>query len=207
MPQDKGLADLRRRRRTAQVRALEQPPGGEPLLRVAGRAIVFERETELFQWAGISVREVIHAGALEGADLSDVPFKYNHSDNVMVMARTRNKTVRLLAGPEGLDIEADLNPAMQCARDMYAAIQRGDVDKMSFVFTSAQEDEEWRDAGTVVFHVQRIAKIWDISSVDTPAYGDTSIEARAAGGTEVARLQASLEGVGLMRQRLTILTY
>ena len=176
-------------------------------MRVAGRPIVFDVETELFRWNGLSVREVIHSGSLDEADLTDIPFKYNHSNAVMVMARTRNKTLRYTVGPEGFDIEADLNPNMQCSRDMYAAIERGDIDKMSFVFTVAEEGEEWRDANTVVYHVRKIAKIWDVSSVDTPAYDDTSIEARTAGGADVARLQKSLESVNLMRKKLQLLTY
>ena len=205
---EKTLADIRRCRRMAQVRAVQLPEGGEEqLLRVAGRAIVFESETELFNLWGVSDREIIHTGSLDEADMTDVPFKYNHSSNVMVMARTRNKTVRLMVSPEGLDIEADLNPNMQCSRDMYAAIERGDIDKMSFVFTSALEEEEWRDEHTLVYHVRKIAKIWDISSVDAPAYKDTSIEARAAGDADVARLQRSLDSVNLMRTKTQLLTY
>src|SRR5690606_39204725 len=74
--------------RMAELRAIE-PAGDANEMIVEGRAIVYESPTVMYEIEGNKYYEVIARGALEGADLRDVPFKYNHSDSVMVMARTR----------------------------------------------------------------------------------------------------------------------
>src|SRR5690606_2266962 len=81
--------------RMGELRAVE-PAGDTQEMIVEGRAIVYESPTVLFEVDGVKYYEVIARGALEGADLRDVPFKYNHSNSVMVMARTRNKTLELI---------------------------------------------------------------------------------------------------------------
>src|SRR5690606_27821345 len=91
--------------RMAEIRAIE-PVGDEHEMIVEGRAIVYESPTELYEINGIKYFEVIARGALEGADLRDVPFKYNHSDNGMVMARTRNNTFELYPDDKGLLIRS-----------------------------------------------------------------------------------------------------
>ena len=67
--------------RLAEMRALPQDDCQQDKI-VEGYAIVFERPTVL--WTdpdtGKEYKEVISRGALDGVDLSDVPFKYNHSD-------------------------------------------------------------------------------------------------------------------------------
>src|SRR5690606_23543276 len=120
----------RREIRMAELRAIE-PAGDAQEMIVEGRAIVYERPTVLFEIDGNKYYEVIARGALDGADLRDVPFKYNHSDAVMVMARTRNKTLELIPDDEGLLVRAKLAPTT-AGRDLYQLIKRGDIDKMSF---------------------------------------------------------------------------
>src|SRR5690606_14958488 len=93
--------------RMAELRAIE-PAGDANEMVVEGRAIVYESPTVLFEIDGVRYYEVIARGALDGADLKDVPFKYNHSDNVMVMARTRNKTLELIPDEQGLLVRAKL---------------------------------------------------------------------------------------------------
>ena len=64
---------------------------------VEGYAFKYDAETVLYETeSGFQYREVIEKGALEGADLSDVPFKYNHNDGVFIVARTRNGSLELL---------------------------------------------------------------------------------------------------------------
>lgn len=160
--------------RMAEIRAVE-PGGDEHEMIVEGRAIVYESPTVLFEIDGVRYHEVIARGALDGADLKDVPFKYNHSDNVMVMARTRNKTLELIPDEQGLLVRAKLANTT-AGRDLYELIRRGDVDKMSFAFT-VEKDEYDRDTRTR--RILRFRRIWDVSAVDTPAYQDTYISARS----------------------------
>src|SRR5690606_4203534 len=107
-------------------------------------------------------------------DLKDVPFKYNHSDSVMVMARTRNKTLELIPDDQGLLVRAKLANTT-AGRDLHELIKRGDIDKMSFAFTVAKEAY---DKKTRTRKIIRIKRIWDVSAVDTPAYPDTYLSAR-----------------------------
>ena len=68
--------------------------------------------------------------------------RYNHNDNVMIMARTRNKSLKLIKDEKGLKIEADLLDT-QSNRDLYKGIQEGLIDKMSFAFNVSDGGDTW----------------------------------------------------------------
>lgn len=162
--------------RLAEVRAIPQTDEQQDMI-VDGYAIVFEQPTVL--WTdpdtGKEYKEVISRGALEGVDLSDVPFKYNHSDSLMIMARSRNKTLTLVPDDTGLRISANLAPTT-AGKDLYTLIQRGDINKMSFAFYVA--DDEY-DRNTSTRRINKFATIGDVSAVDAPAYEQTSLSARS----------------------------
>lgn len=141
---------------------------------VEGRAIVYNSPTVITEIDGQKYYEIIMPGALDGADLRDVPFKYNHSDHIMIMARTRNKTLELIPDEKGLLIRAKLANTT-AGRDLYELIKRGDVDKMSFAFTV---DKDEYDYETRTRKIIKFKKIWDVSAVDIPAYEDTFIATR-----------------------------
>ena len=136
---------------------------------IQGYAIRFN-EPAIFNFDGVEYREVIDPRALDKTDMRDVPLRYNHSDNVMVMARTRNKTLQLIKDEQGLRILADLANTT-AGRDLYELIKRGDVDKMSFAFTVTKDDY---DRETRTRTILAIDKIFDVSAVDTPAYESSS---------------------------------
>lgn len=144
----------------------------EPQLTVSGYAAVVEQPTVICTIDGIDYFEVIDKDAFVGCDMSNVPFKYNHSDDFLVLARTRNKTLSLTVDNKGLFIRAALAP-VQAGKDLYGLIQRGDIDKMSFGFTVAQDSY---DSQTRTRRILKIDKVWDVSAVDTPAYDGTHIE-------------------------------
>src|SRR5690554_217009 len=171
---ERAAARPQREIRMAELRAIE-PAGDANEMIVEGRAIVYESPTVMYEIDGVRYYEVIARGALDGADLKDVPFKYNHSDNVMVMARTRNKTLELIPDEQGLLVRAKLANTT-AGRDLYELIRRGDVDKMSFAFR-VLEDSYDRDTRTR--RITKFKRIFDVSAVDTPAYDDTFISARS----------------------------
>jgi len=187
--------------RMAEIRAIE-PAGDEQEMIVEGRAIVYESPTELYEINGIKYFEVIARGALEGADLRDVPFKYNHSDNVMVMARTRNKTLELIPDEQGLLVRAKLANTT-AGRDLYELIRRGDVDKMSFAFTV---DKDEYDRETRTRRILRFKRIWDVSAVDMPAYDDTYISARSWVLAQVETERRAAEAARRQRRALWLKT-
>lgn len=170
---------------------------------VEGRAIVYDSPTLMYEIDGRKYYEVIQKGALNGADLKDVPFKYNHSDSVMIMARTRNKTLELIPDDKGLKIRAKLANTTT-GRDLYELIRRGDIDKMSFAFTVAEESY---DKDTRTRKIIRFKRIWDVSAVDIPAYDQTSISARSYFEAQAEAERQAAEAVEELRKRLILRTY
>jgi uncharacterized protein len=162
---------------------------------VEGRAIVFGAPTVLYEFDGIQYKEVVERGALDGADLSDVPFKYNHSDHVMIMARTRNNTLELTVDDQGLLIRAKLADT-SAGRDMYELVKRSDITEMSFAFTVTESSY---NKETHTRSIKKIKRIWDVAAVDTPAYQDTYIKARSFFEAEAEKEQRAAEAANRAR--------
>ena len=158
-----------------EMRADENNENGKMI--IEGYAAVFEKETLIGdeQWG---FYERIEKGAFDGANMKDVPLKYNHSDAVPILARTRNKSHELKVDEKGLFIHAELLDTQDGA-DMYKRIKAGLIDKMSFAFTVAKDSEEWTKDETPKRSIKKFDRIFDVSVVDTPAYEDTSIYARS----------------------------
>jgi len=171
---------------------------------VEGYAVIFNEPTVIFtDSAGIEYYEVIDKHALDNCDMSDVPFKYNHSDDVMVMARTRNKTLQLSVDDKGLFIRANLANTTT-GNDLYQLIKRGDIDKMSFAFVVAPEGDNY-DVKTRTRIITAIEKLFDVSAVDLPAYDTTSISARGYFESQ-EEIRKQLEKEALKR-KLLLKTY
>jgi HK97 family phage prohead protease len=162
-------------RREMEVRAVAGD-GGE--MAVEGNARVFDSPAT-HSYGGRSFTEVIKAGALDGTDMKDVPLRYNHAESVMLMARTRNRSLRLAVDQKGLKISADLIDT-QSNRDLFKGIQEGLIDRMSFAFSVADGGDAWTfGKDSIRREVNNIEKLWDVSVVDSPFYDDTSVYARS----------------------------
>lgn len=141
-----------------------------------GYAIVFNEET-LIGDAKRGFREMIMPSALTNASMKDVPLKYNHMDNFLVIARTKNGSLKLEVDDKGLKIRAELLDT-QTNKDIYKMVQNGLLDKMSFAFTVASQ--EWDRSGDVPLRkITSIERLYDVSIVDLPAYEGTSIYSRS----------------------------
>lgn len=145
---------------------------------VTGRPIVYNSRTDLGYFD-----EVIERGALNGADLRDVRFLVNHDVSKIPLARSRNNnansTMQLTVDDEGMMIRVNLDVKNNSeARNLYSAIERGDISGMSFMFRV--DDEEWSELESdhPVRHVKRISDVVEVSAVTFPAYEDTSISVR-----------------------------
>ena len=154
---------------------------------VEGYATTFDDAYDM----GWGWSEKIDRHALDGADLSDVIFQYDHSG--MVMARNRNGSLAFLPDDHGLYVRADLGGTRE-GRDLHEAIKSGLVDRMSWAFMVDPEDgwEYDRDSKTSI--VKRITKVYDVSAVSIPANDGTEIKARSYldGVIEAERLEQSL---------------
>lgn len=165
---------------------------------IEGQPIVFGSRTNLGYFD-----EIIEPGALDGADLSDVRLCLNH-DTSYVYARSRrnnpNSTMRLNVVDTGLRIEADLaiNESPK-ARDYYSAVQRSDIDKMSFMFSIDEEDWENLESDHPTRHIKKIGSVVEVSAVTFPAYESTEINARSKVALDNAR--STVETVRQQREQ------
>ncbi|MDD3041160.1 HK97 family phage prohead protease [Bacteroides sp.] len=162
-------------RRLIEIRAVSNE---ENKMLVEGYAITYNTPAT-HQYGNRKFTETIWRGALDKTDMKDVPMRYNHNDNVMIMARTRNKSLKLIKDDIGLKIQANLLDT-QSNRDLYKAIQEGLIDKMSFAFSVADGGDSWTfGENETIRDVNNIARLYDVSVVDTPFYDSTSIYARS----------------------------
>lgn len=177
-------------RRLGEFEAREEGEAGAMVLE--GYAALYDSET-LIGDEERGFREVIAPGAFEGADLSDVCLRYNHSDGYAILARTRNKSLELVPDEKGLKVRATLLDTSD-AVDMWKRVRAGLLDKMSFAFTIADEDIEKGEPPLRT--IRRFRKLFDVSIVDTPAYEATSVYARSIDHVEDAAraLQKAQEG-------------
>lgn len=118
--------------RDVELRAKPDGTGGEALT-FTGYACITEVGYEMSDWLG-DFTEVVRAGAFaktlgEGAD---VPFLVNHTG--LTLARTKSGTMQLAEDDTGLHTEARLDPASPHVTALRSAMDRGDVDEMSFAF-------------------------------------------------------------------------
>lgn len=148
-------------------------------------------------------KECIDSRALEGCDMSDVIFQFNHSG--MVMARQKNGTLELTPDAHGIHVRADLS-GTQAGRELHEAIRNGLVDKMSWGFLVAKDGYE-DDFENRVSTIRKIEKIYDVSAVDIPADMDTEIQARShlAGLVEAEKREAQALADREERERMALL--
>lgn len=162
-------------RRLIEIRAVDNE---EDKMIIEGYAIVYDKPAT-HQFGNRKFTETIKKGALDKTDMKDVPMRYNHNDNVVIMARTRNKSLQLIKDEKGLKVRAELIDT-QSNRDLYKCIKEGLIDKMSFAFRVADGGDTWTfGEKETTREVNNIAKLYDVSVVDTPFYDSTSIYARS----------------------------
>ena len=151
----------------------------EGKLIIEGYAAVYDSEA-LIGDKSWGFYEHIEKGAFEKANMKDVPLKYNHSDDVPILARTRNKSLVLTPDEKGLHVHAELLDTTDGV-DMYKRIKAGLIDKMSFAFTVAKGGDEYKGESGKIPHrtIKQFERIYDVSVVDNPAYEETSIYARS----------------------------
>lgn len=167
-----------------EVRAEETDQGNI----ITGRPIVYNSRTDL-GWFD----EIIEAGALDQADLTDVRFLVNHDTSKIPLARSRrnngNSTMQLTVDNLGMAIRVQLDTENNSeARALYSAVQRGDISGMSFMF--AIDAEEWSELKSdhPTRHINKISTVVEVSAVTFPAYDATEIYARSKETLDSARM-------------------
>jgi HK97 family phage prohead protease len=139
---------------------------------VEGYATTFD---EPYDFGFDGAKECIARNALDGADMSDVIFQYDHEGRVL--ARQRNNTLSVMCDEHGLYVRADLGGSEQ-GRQLYEEIRNGLVDRMSWAFIIDEGGWEY-DRATRTSTITKVAKVFDVSAVSIPANEDTEIHARS----------------------------
>ena len=150
---------------------LRSEPDGKVTLR--GYAAVFN---SLSQDLGGFV-EIIRPGAFTRtlASGADVRLLVNHEGTPL--ARTKSGTLRLAEDQRGLRMEADLDPTDPDVQALVPKIRRGDMDQMSFGFTT--KSDIWRQEGERQIRELHNVELFDVSAVTYPAYEATEMALRS----------------------------
>lgn len=158
-------------------------------MHASGYPVVFNKESFIGSedWG---FYESVDPHAFDKADMSDVVLRYNHSDNFMIMARTRNKSLMLKVDEKGLRMDSNLIPT-SFNKDMYLATRAGLLTEGSFAFTVKRDEKEKRSDGFIHRRILEVGKLFDVSICDNGAYGDkTEIYARSLEQAEAWLRQA-----------------
>lgn len=161
--------------------------------KIEGLAAVYDKVCEIGCW----FRERIAPGAFDKADMSDVAFYMNHDTSKIPMARCRKSrdknSLSVWADADGLRMQTELDIENNAdSRALISAIDRGDVDQMSFCFVV--NSEEWSDLDSEMptRTITGIKKVVEVSAVTYPAYDDTTIgfaRAKKAQESDLAALE------------------
>ncbi len=112
--------------------------------------------------------EYVAPGAFDGRLEDDVRFLINHDG--LPLARTTNGTLRLSVDERGLKYEADM-PDTTLANDLMTLLRNGTISQSSFAFTV--EDDSWENIdGKNVRTINKVSRLYDVSSVTYPAYNE-----------------------------------
>lgn len=160
-----------------EIRAVD-PTAEEPGAIIEGIAIPYEVESNVGNW----YNEIIKRGALDGADLKDVPFFIHHNGRAIPLARSRNNnvnsTMQLTVDDKGLSFRAKLDVENNSeAKALYSAVKRQDVSGMSFSFSVKEEKWLKLDTNMPTREIYKFKKIFEISALWSPQYVETVIAA------------------------------
>jgi HK97 family phage prohead protease len=183
-------------RKLAKLEVRATPDGGATL---EGYATVYNYAYDL--GGGPSqggFTEIIASGAAaKSAGEADVRLLVNHDG--IPLARTKSGTMTLQSDDIGLRVSAQLDPTNPMAASLRSAMERGDMDQMSFAFKVI------RDSWDAQYDVRTIheVKLYDVSVVTYPASAATVAKLRNdAQGSE----QATGRSVEMAKRQLEAIT-
>lgn len=152
--------------------AVREQQEGQQEKVIEGYFAVYGSETEL--WSGAF--EEIKSGAFDDTLENDIRALINHNTE-LVLGRNKAGTLTLKADDKGLWARVVINEQDTDALNLYARVQRGDVDQCSFGFNIIEESTEFREDGTIKWTIEKI-DLHEVSIVTFPAYEATSVQAR-----------------------------
>lgn len=168
------------------LRGVELRTEGDGLPTITGYAVVFNAMSEPI----FGFREQVLPGAcrtaLDDPNL-DVRALNNHDPSQLLGRYCPSKgvnTLRMMEDSKGLRIEIT-PPDTERARSLITAIQRGDLDGMSFAFEATQESWDFTGNGTpdqLPLRTVGAMNFWDVCLATYPAYPDSEAGLRSLYG-------------------------
>ena len=141
-------------------------------LHIEGYFAVFNSTYQI--WDDMS--ESVAPGAFTDTLGEDVRALIDHETR-LVLGRNSAGTLQLREDSHGLWGDILINPNDQDAMNLYARVQRGDVNQCSFGFDILEEETEFRDDGSIHWTIKKV-KLYEVSVCTFPAYTETSVQAR-----------------------------
>lgn len=152
---------------------------------IEGYFSVFNSEYPL--WEGAS--EIVKPGAFTNSVSGDVRALINH-DSSLVLGRTKAGTLALRQDERGLWGSIRINRDDVDAMNLYARVQRGDVDQCSFGFDIKRETFVDLGDGKCRWEIEEVDPLYEVSVCTFPAYTETSVSARKQDLAEIEKRRA-----------------
>ena len=152
---------------------------------IEGYFSVFNSEYPL--WEGAS--EIVKPGAFTNSVSGDVRALINH-DSSLVLGRTKAGTLTLRQDERGLWGSIRINRDDVDAMNLYARVQRGDVDQCSFGFDIKRETFVDLGDGNCRWEIEEVDPLYEVSVCTFPAYTETSVSARKQDLAEIEKRRA-----------------
>lgn len=166
---------------------LTRAGGDSAGITLGGYACVFDVEYDMYGGPPWGWDESVDPGAFDKTlrEKPDVQLLINHAG--LPLARTKSNTLRLAADKVGLDTNADLEPRSATVQELALAMDRGDIDEMSFAFRVMRQewDEEYVKRRLLEVSIHR----GDVSVVNYGANPATSATLRALSLAGLADLE------------------
>lgn len=150
-------------------------------LKIEGYFAVFNSNYQIFD----DLSESVAPGAFDDTLGDDIRALINH-DSSLVLGRNTAHTLDLRQDEHGLWCSITINPNDQDAMNLYARVQRGDVDQCSFGFDILSEDYDVREDGSVHWTIRKV-RLYEVSVCTFPAYEETNVKARSAQRDEIKK--------------------
>lgn len=169
---------------TRQLRSISQQfqtrADGDDLY-IEGYFAVFNSPYALWEGA----EEIVKPGAFVETLSGDIRCLIDH-DTRLVLGRTTVGTLTLREDTRGLWGQVKINRDDVDAMNLYARVQRGDVDQCSFGFNIDKESFFDLGGGNCRWEIEKVT-LFEVSVVTFPAYEETAVKARHAALAEIQR--------------------
>lgn len=140
--------------------------------RIEGYFAVFNSNYDIAPGMSESIAPGSFSNTLNG----DIKALIDH-ETMYVLGRNQAGTLELREMKHGLWGSILINPNDQDAMNLYARVERGDVNQCSFGFDILEEDTIFNKDGSVHWTIKAV-KLYEVSVCTFPAYDETSVKAR-----------------------------